>query len=283
MGRGVTSIAAAGFNQLFGPGRYGARVSEAEQAQRLRAAERSAWLQRSMFFTIESLGSHKIQAVKIIRAATGWSLTETVNFINELPGRLPVTGEQAETLAAAFEDHCPEAEVSIEDLQDERDPQLPLGRDRDAVEISISEVGERKIAVIKCIRAATGWSLRESKVWVEAIANKPMMVTLTGRSADQLLAQLSEAEAAASSRELGPITQWQTSRSRLTVLVKGDRQASLKAYQAVTHRSQAAAEQWLDQAPTQLVLSTTTAQTFAQALIAVGAAVRLLPVPEYTA
>ena len=67
-------------------------------------------------------------------------------------------------------------------------------RSRRTVDVVLTEVGDKKIQVIKVVRAATGLGLKEAKALVDE-APKPIKEGIEREEAEKLKAELEEAGA----------------------------------------------------------------------------------------
>jgi len=67
--------------------------------------------------------------------------------------------------------------------------------EKDSFDVVLTAAGDKKIQVIKVVRAATGLGLKEAKDLVDS-APKPVKEGVTREEADQMKAQLEEAGAA---------------------------------------------------------------------------------------
>ena len=73
-------------------------------------------------------------------------------------------------------------------------PEAPAAEEKDEFNVVLEAVGEKKIQVIKVVRAATGLGLKEAKALVDE-APKPVKEAVDKAEADKLKADLEEAGA----------------------------------------------------------------------------------------
>ena len=73
---------------------------------------------------------------------------------------------------------------------------LRLRKRKDSFDVVLTEIGDKKIQVIKAVREITGLGLREAKAAVEA-ARTPLKEAVTKEEAEEVKGKLEEAGATA--------------------------------------------------------------------------------------
>jgi large subunit ribosomal protein L7/L12 len=121
----------------------------------------------------------KMSPEDVLDAVAEWNLLELSDFIKKFEEKFEVTA--AAPVAMAMPGGGGAAPAEAEEEKTEFD-------------VILTAAGEKKINVIKEVRAITGLGLKEAKDLVEA-APKPVREKITKEEADKVKAQLEEAGA----------------------------------------------------------------------------------------
>ncbi|MDY6863443.1 MAG: 50S ribosomal protein L7/L12 [Thermodesulfobacteriota bacterium] len=124
--------------------------------------------------------SEKISKEDVIAFIENMSVLELTEFIKELEGKFGVQA-QAVPIAAGHIGGAPQEKETKEEEKTEFD-------------IILKEIGEKKIQVIKVVRAITGLGLKEAKELVDS-APKAVKQGISKKDAEDLKSQLEEAGA----------------------------------------------------------------------------------------
>ena len=122
----------------------------------------------------------KMSPDDVLDAVAEWNLLELSDFIKKFEEKFEVTAAAPVAMVgAAPGGGAPAAEAEEEKTE---------------FDVILTAAGEKKINVIKEVRAITGLGLKEAKDLVEA-APKPVREKITKEEADKVKAQLEEAGA----------------------------------------------------------------------------------------
>lgn len=119
--------------------------------------------------------NQKVQAIKLVRSATGWGLKESKEYVEQFPNLGPLPNLQPNTPSAtttkAFDIDRHDINVRIQLLMEQH----------------------QKIRAIKLVRTVTQWGLKEAKDYVERYPDlPPLLVTISGPVSSQIQKLLSE-------------------------------------------------------------------------------------------
>ena len=117
----------------------------------------------------------------VLAAVAEWNLLELSDFIKKFEEKFEVTAAAPVAMAMPGGGGGGAAPAEAEEEKTEFD-------------VILTAIGEKKINVIKEVRAITGLGLKEAKDLVEA-APKPVREKITKEEADKVKAQLEEAGA----------------------------------------------------------------------------------------
>jgi large subunit ribosomal protein L7/L12 len=117
---------------------------------------------------------------EVIEFISGMSVLELSDLVKELEDKFGVSAAAPVAVAAASGAQPSQAEAE----------------EKTEFDVILSEVGDKKIQVIKTIRALTGLGLKEAKALVDE-APKPVKEGVSKEEADDVKAQLEEAGATA--------------------------------------------------------------------------------------
>jgi large subunit ribosomal protein L7/L12 len=123
----------------------------------------------------------KMSPDEVLDAVAEWNLLELSDFIKKFEDKFEVTAAAPVAMAAAPGGGGGGAPAEAEEEQSDFD-------------VILSAAGDKKINVIKEVRAITGLGLKEAKDLVEA-APKPVREKVTKEEADKIKAQLEGAGA----------------------------------------------------------------------------------------
>jgi large subunit ribosomal protein L7/L12 len=123
----------------------------------------------------------KMSPDDVLDAVAEWNLLELSDFIKKFEEKFEVTAAAPVAMAMPGGGGGAAAPAEAEEEKTEFD-------------VILSAAGEKKINVIKEVRAITGLGLKEAKDLVEA-APKPVREKVTKEEADKIKAQLEEAGA----------------------------------------------------------------------------------------
>ena len=123
----------------------------------------------------------KMSPDDVLDAVAEWNLLELSDFIKKFEEKFEVTAAAPVAMAMPGGGGGGAAPAEAEEEKTEFD-------------VILSAAGEKKINVIKEVRAITGLGLKEAKDLVEA-APKPVREKVTKEEADKIKAQLEEAGA----------------------------------------------------------------------------------------
>jgi large subunit ribosomal protein L7/L12 len=122
----------------------------------------------------------KLSAEEVLDAVGEWNLIELSDFIKKFEEKFGVTAAAPVAMAAA-----PAGGGAAAAAEEE---------EKSEFDVILAATGEKKINVIKEVRAITGLGLKEAKDLVEA-APKPVREKATKEEADKIKAQLEGAGA----------------------------------------------------------------------------------------
>src|SRR5437016_1948138 len=123
----------------------------------------------------------KMSPDDVLDAVAEWNLLELSDFIKKFEEKFEVTAAAPVAMAIPGGGGGGAAPAEAEEEKTEFD-------------VILTAIGEKKINVIKEVRAITGLGLKEAKDLVEA-APKPVREKITKEEADKVKAQLEEAGA----------------------------------------------------------------------------------------
>ena len=123
----------------------------------------------------------KMSPDDVLDAVAEWNLLELSDFIKKFEEKFEVTAAAPVAMAMPGGGGGGAAAAEAEEEKTEFD-------------VILTAIGEKKINVIKEVRAITGLGLKEAKDLVEA-APKPVREKITKEEADKVKAQLEEAGA----------------------------------------------------------------------------------------
>jgi len=123
----------------------------------------------------------KMSPDDVLDAVAEWNLLELSDFIKKFEEKFEVTAAAPVAMAMPGGGGGGAAQAEAEEEKTEFD-------------VILTAIGEKKINVIKEVRAITGLGLKEAKDLVEA-APKPVREKITKEEADKVKAQLEEAGA----------------------------------------------------------------------------------------
>jgi len=123
----------------------------------------------------------KMSPDDVLDAVAEWNLLELSDFIKKFEEKFEVTAAAPVAMAMPGGGGGGAAPAEAEEEKTEFD-------------VILTAIGEKKINVIKEVRAITGLGLKEAKDLVEA-APKPVREKITKEEADKVKAQLEEAGA----------------------------------------------------------------------------------------
>ena|SRR5205085_7861316 len=121
----------------------------------------------------------KMSADDVLDAVAEWNLLELSDFIKKFEEKFEVTAAAPVAMVGAAPGGAAPAEAEEEKTE---------------FDVVLTAAGEKKINVIKEVRAITGLGLKEAKDLVEA-APKPVREKITKEEADKVKAQLEGAGA----------------------------------------------------------------------------------------
>ena len=123
----------------------------------------------------------KMSPDDVLDAVAEWNLLELSDFIKKFEEKFEVTAAAPVAMAMPGGGGGGAAQAEAEEEKTEFD-------------VILTAIGEKKINVIKEVRAITGLGLKEAKDLVEA-APKPVREKITKEESDKVKAQLEEAGA----------------------------------------------------------------------------------------
>ncbi|MEM9484414.1 MAG: ribosomal protein L7/L12 [Cyanobacteria bacterium P01_F01_bin.116] len=145
---------------------YALERPEIESVEELDTKERITMLMQQ---------NQKVQAIKLVRSATGWGLKESKEYVEQFPNLGPLPNPKPNAPSAAT--------VEAFDI------------DRHDINVRIQLLMEQhqKIRAIKLVRTVTQWGLKEAKDYVERYPDlPPLPVTISGPVSPQIQKLLSE-------------------------------------------------------------------------------------------
>ena len=129
------------------------------------------------------MAEKKLTKDEIMEAIKGMSVLELSELVKDLEETFGVTAAAPVTVAAPGAAAAPGAPAAA-----------PAGEEKTAFDVVLAAAGEKKIQVIKEVRAITGLGLKEAKDLVDG-APKPVKEGVNKEEAERIKAQLEAAGA----------------------------------------------------------------------------------------
>lgn len=120
---------------------------------------------------LAQIGSRKIAVIKAVRSFSGLGLKETKDLVESAPVVVLTSPDEASAYAAY--EALREAQAKAELIAPEHvEHDAPVFTLPESVQLKLVSFGSSKIAVIKAVRTATGFGLKEAKELVDRVPSE---------------------------------------------------------------------------------------------------------------